>query len=54
MCSNNDNNYIFQPNSSSIEVSEIISSVDIDRDNCIADHISGSADEITGILCVGN
>jgi len=33
-----------QPNnSSSNEVSEIISSVDIDHNNCIADHISDSA-----------
>ena len=37
---------LFQPNTSSIVVSEIISSVDIDRD--VVDHISGSADEISG------
>jgi hypothetical protein len=40
--SNNDN--ILQPNSSSLE---IICSVDIDRDNCVADQISGSTDEIS-------
>ena len=45
---NIDNNHIFQPNSSLIEVSEIISSVDFDRDNLIVDHISGSSNEISG------
>ena len=44
----NNNNVSSVNNSSSMEVSEIISSVDIDRDNCVADHISGSADEISG------
>ena len=35
-------------NSSSIKVSETISSVDIDRDNCIVNHISSSLDETPG------
>jgi len=48
MSTNNDNNHI-QPNSSSVEESEIINSVDdVDRDNCIADHISSSLDETPG------
>ena len=34
------NNHILQPNSSSMEVSEIISSADIDHDNFIVDHSS--------------
>ena len=42
------NDHILQPNSSSMEVSEIISSVDIDRDNFIADHISSSSNVISG------
>ena len=42
------NNHILPPNSSSIELSEIISSVDIDRDNFIADHISSSSNVISG------
>ena len=42
------NNHILQPNSTSMEVSEIISSVDIDRNNFIVDHISSSSNVISG------
>ena len=42
------NNHILQPNSSSMEVSEIISSVDIDSDNFILDHNSSSSNVISG------
>ena len=42
------NNHILQPNSSSMEVSEIISSVDIDSNNFILDHNSSSSNVISG------
>jgi hypothetical protein len=48
MSSNNNNHNNNNNSSSLIEVSEIISSVDIDRDNLIVDHISGSSNEISG------